>query len=68
VDDGPRRREPLVLPAGIRALGPEAEAAVQRLVEDAERRQEHEAAQALEHSLRIVPRPLRGVVRRVLLG
>ncbi len=57
-----------VLPAGIAALGPEANARVQQLVRAAERRQVQEAARALDEALGLVPRPLRGVVRKVLVG
>jgi hypothetical protein len=56
------------IPEGVRALGPEVTARVQRLVADAEIRQEAEADAALDKALAIVPRPLRGVVRRVLIG
>ena len=56
------------LPAGITALGPEVSARVQQLVRDAERRQTQEADRALDKALGIVPRPLRGVVRKVLVG
>lgn len=54
------------LPPGVEALGPEARERVQALVRDAERRQAQELARALEHTLRLVPGPLRNVVRRVL--
>jgi hypothetical protein len=60
--------EPLAVPEGIAALGPDVPARVQSLVRDAEARQERELAEALDTSLRIVPRPLRGLVRKVLLG
>lgn len=56
------------LPAGITDLGPEITERVQALVADAERRQVAEADAAMEHALQIVPRPLRGIVRKVLLG
>lgn len=56
------------VPAGIQALGPEAVARVQRLVREAEARQEAEAAAALDTALDIVPWPVRGVVRKVLIG
>ncbi len=59
---------PLDIPEGIRALGPEATARVQALVLAAEQAQEAEAAEALDKALRAVPRPLRGVVKKVLLG
>ena len=54
------------LPPGVKALGPEAEARVQELARDAQRRQAEELQRALEHTLRIVPKPLRNVVRKVL--
>ncbi len=57
-----------LIPDGIRALGPDVTERVQRLVLDAERRQEAEAAAAVETALGIVPWPLRGIVKRVLLG
>ena len=56
------------LPAGITALGPEITARVEALVRDAEQRQAEEAEHALDRAMRIVPRPLRGIVRKVLLG
>jgi hypothetical protein len=54
------------VPPGIKALGPEAEQRVQALVRDAQRRQAEELQRALEHTLRTLPGPLRGVVRRVV--
>ena len=54
------------LPPGIKALGPEAEKRVEALVADARRRQQEELAQALEHTLRIVPKPLRPLIRKVV--
>ncbi len=59
---------PFVVPPAIAALGPEAAAAALRLVEEAERRQDREAAAALDTALAIVPWPARGVVKKVLLG
>ncbi len=56
------------LPPGIQALGPEAVARLQTLVEQAERRQADEAEAALQTALQLVPWPVRGVVRKVLLG
>lgn len=61
-------RQPFVPPPGIAALGPEASATVQRLVADAERRQSDEVGAALADGLRVVPRPLRGIARKVLVG
>lgn len=62
------RHQPFVPPPGIAALGPEATAAVERLVADAERRQDAEVGAALADGLRAVPRPLRGIARKVLVG
>lgn len=58
----------LSVPPAIAALGPGVVAEVGRLVAESERRQAREAAEALDVALGIVPRPLRGVVRKVLLG
>lgn len=54
------------LPEGIAALGPEAQERLRALVADARRRQTQELGQALEQTLRIVPRPLRGAVRKLV--
>jgi hypothetical protein len=54
------------LPEGITALGPDAQERVRGLVADAQARQQQELRDALEETLRIVPKPLRGIVRRVL--
>lgn len=56
------------IPPGIRALGPEAVERLQTLLAQAEQRQAEEADAALDTALGIVPRPLRGVVRKVLVG
>ncbi|MEV4420893.1 hypothetical protein AB0L40_13070 [Patulibacter sp. NPDC049589] len=64
----PPASTPIELPEGIVALGPDACSAVEALVLAAERRQEAEVQAALEHGLRVVPRPLRGITRRVLVG
>ena len=56
------------IPEGIRALGPEATARITALVAAAEERQAAEADAALDTALKIVPRPVRGIVRKVLLG
>lgn len=58
----------LPLPAGIAALGPDVAGRVQALVRAAEERQAREAQDALGTALKVVPRPLRGVVRKVLTG
>ena len=57
---------PFVVPAAIRELGPEAVERLESLVAAAEQRQVAEQAQSLETTLRIVPRPFRGVVKKVL--
>jgi len=56
------------LPAGVRAMGPDVVADVERLIREAERRQDRELQEALTRTLRIVPWPLRGVAKKVLLG
>ncbi len=56
------------LPAGITALGPDVTARVQQLVRDAERRQVQEADRALDKALGLVPRLLRPLVKKVLVG
>jgi hypothetical protein len=67
-NSAPVREDPIELPAGVRALGPDVEAAVERLVRDAEHRQDRELDEALTRTLRLVPAPLRGAARKVLLG
>ncbi|MDO9408047.1 hypothetical protein [Patulibacter sp.] len=62
------RHAPLDLPPGVVALGPEACSAVAALVADAERAQSAEVGAALQEGLRVVPRPLRGIARKVLTG
>lgn len=59
-------RTPIALPPGIAALGPDAEQRLHGLVEAARARQSAELARALNDTLRIVPRPLRGLVRKVV--
>lgn len=54
------------MPEGIAALAPDAEDRVQALVLEARRQQLRELAQALDHAMRVIPRPLRGGVRKVL--
>lgn len=56
------------IPLGITALGPEVTLRVEALVAAAERQQDADADVAIDAALRIVPRPMRGVVRRVLIG
>ncbi|UTI66774.1 hypothetical protein NBH00_11330 [Paraconexibacter antarcticus] len=60
--------DPIDLPSGIRALGPDAVARLQTLVGQAEQRQADEAEAALQTALQLVPWPVRGIVRKVLLG
>jgi hypothetical protein len=60
--------DPLDQPPGIAALGPEARDAVAALIAGAERAQAAELETALQEGLRAVPRPLRGIARRVLVG
>ena len=56
------------IPPGIAKLGPEVTARLEELIEDAHASQRRELAEALDRTLRIVPRPLRGVARKVLTG
>ena len=58
----------LELPAAIVALGPGHADLVRALVADAELRQEVETEHAVVAALRVVPRPFRGLARKVLLG
>lgn len=60
--------EPLEVPPGIAALGEDVVTEVRALVAEAERAQDAETAAALRVALRIVPWPLRAIVRGVLLG
>ncbi len=53
-------------PPAIAALGPDALARLETLLRAAERRQLDELAAALEHALRIVPRPVRPIIRKVV--
>lgn len=59
-------RTPIEVPPGIAALGPEAEQRLQGLVDAARERQSAELRRALDDTLRIVPRPLRGLVRKMV--
>lgn len=64
---GTRFQRPSVpVPDGIAALGDDVVATVQALVHDAERAQARELREALDRTLSIVPRPLRGVVKKVV--
>ena len=56
------------IPPGIAKLGPEVTGRLEQLIEDAQASQRRELAAALDRTLRIVPRPLRGVARKVLTG
>lgn len=60
------QRSPVPVPDGIAALGDDAVATVQTLVHDAERAQARELRDALDRTLSIVPRPLRGAVKKVV--
>ncbi|MFA9269188.1 hypothetical protein LRS13_00175 [Svornostia abyssi] len=60
------QRRTVELPEGIAALGNDAIDTVHTLVHQAERRQAHELREALERTLKIVPRPLRGAVKKVV--
>lgn len=54
------------LPDGIAVLGPEVARRIDTLVAREARREDEQLAEALAVTLRVVPRPLRGVARRVL--
>ncbi len=58
--------KPFVVPAGIRELGPEAVERLEAMVATAEREQVAESERSLDTALRIVPRPFRGAVKKVL--
>jgi hypothetical protein len=62
------REDAVPIPEGLAALGPDVEAKLRRLVADAERRDDRELVEALDSAMKLVPRPLRGVARKVLLG
>jgi hypothetical protein len=64
----PAAASPFRPPAGITALGPDVADRVRELVAAAERRQDAEVEAALQDGLRTIPRPLRGVARKVLVG
>ena len=55
----------VVVPKGIASLGPDVEERIAALVSEARAEQSRELARALDDTLRIVPRPLRGVVRKI---
>ncbi len=60
--------EPFTVPTAIQELGPEATERLEALVAAVEQRQVAEQERSLETALKIVPRPLRGVVKKVLVG
>jgi hypothetical protein len=49
-----------------KGLGPDVEQRIGELVREAEQRQAEELRRALDHTLRLVPRPLRGLVRKIV--
>jgi len=59
------RAEP---PAGVLALPEEARAELADIVADARRRQAETLAEAFTATLKHVPFPVRGIVKKVLLG
>ncbi len=61
-------RDAFEIPPAIRDLELTVAAEVEALVAEAEHRQDAELLAALEAALGAVPRPLRGVVRKVLIG
>lgn len=54
------------VPDGVAGLGEDAVTRVKDLVRDAEVRQARELRRSLDDTLRIVPRPLRGLVRKIV--
>ena len=61
-----KARKPVALPPGVAALGDDVEERVLGMVEAARAQQAAELRRALDDTLRIVPRPLRGLVRKVV--
>jgi hypothetical protein len=55
-------------PASVSDLDPSARAALADLLEDSRRRQSRSLQEAFTAALKHVPFPVRGVVKRVLLG
>jgi uncharacterized protein (DUF2236 family) len=55
-------------PASVQALDPAARAALADLLEDARRRQTRSLENAFTAALKHVPFPVRGIVKKVLLG
>jgi len=62
----PKPANDLELPPSITTLGPDPCGRVRALVLAAERQQAVETEQALATAIRVVPRPLRSIVKRVL--
>lgn len=56
----------VAIPKGLLALGPDVGPALRQMIAEAERAQDRELREALAATLKAVPRPLRGVVRKVL--
>jgi hypothetical protein len=56
------------IPDGIAALGPDVTERLEQMIREAHARQRAELGDALDRTLRIVPRPLRGVAKKVLTG
>lgn len=54
------------VPEGVAALGEDVAGRVEALVRDAELRQAQELRRSLDDTLRIVPRPLRGLVKKIV--
>lgn len=54
------------VPPGVATLAPDVQERLAGLVDAARARQSRELKRALDDTLRIVPRPLRGLVRKVL--
>jgi len=46
----------------------EAAVALQALISDAEQRQDHQIEQSALQALKVLPRPLRPIAKKVLLG
>jgi hypothetical protein len=54
------------VPTSVAKLGPSVVSDVEKLVKRAERREVREGVEATESALKIVPRPLRPVIRKVV--
>jgi hypothetical protein len=55
-------------PASVLALGPDARAAFTQLLQDSRRRQSKSLEESFAATLKHVPFPVRGIVKKVLLG